>query len=424
MISFNTSVLPDMYRIRQCKNIPYLQHPEQEIEKQVQPHLCKIKKGQKIGIAVGSRGIYQYAQMVKVLVNLVKSREAIPYLIPAMGSHGGATAEGQIEVLHGYGISPETMGADILSSMETIIIGETPYHTPVHFDKNAASMDGIIMINRVKPHTDFHGEIESGIMKQMAIGLGKQKGAETIHRRGIFGLANVMPASARVILEKEPILFGVAILENEEDKTAYIEVLAPPDLEQREKLLLKKAKSLLPHLPCTDLDVLVLEEMGKNISGTGIDPNIVGRYLIRGMNDLDYPTIYRIVCLSLTKESHHNAIGVGIADIITKQMYESIDLEPTYINTVTSGFLERGFLPFIAENDQTAITTALHCANRYVTKENARMIIAKNTLYLKELIVSKALLSELSDCADIEILEKVDLDWDEKGYFKQSFFSK
>ena len=274
------------------------------------------------------------------------------------------------------------------------------------------------MVNRIKPHTDFHGEIESGIMKQMVIGLGKQRGASTIHRRGVYGLSVLMPESARIIMDKMPILMGIAILENQQDRTAKIEVLPVERIEARERELLKEAKALLPALPCDKLDVLVLQEMGKNISGTGIDPNIVGRYLIRNMSD-QLPDIYRIVCLDLTEESHHNAIGVGIADLITRRMYEKIDLEPTYVNTMTSGFLERGFMPVVAQNDREAIETALNCCNGYVTAQNARMALAKNTLELQELIVSEALLPELE--GRVEIMGKVQINWDQQGYMKNLF---
>jgi len=422
MLTFEHSLMPRMYRIRQTQVIPYLEDPEAAIEEQMTPYLDRIKPGSRVAVAAGSRGIFNYARMIKAIVGMIKKAGAQPFIIPAMGSHGGATAEGQIEVLAGYGITEEAMGAPILSSMETVVIGHTEDGAPVNFDKNAYGMDGIIMCNRVKPHTDFHGEIESGVVKQMVIGLGKQKGAATVHRRGTWGLANVIPRSARIILEKTPILMGLAILENSQDRTARIELLLPETMMEREKELLREAKSLMPSLPFDEIDTLVLTEMGKNISGTGIDPNIVGRYVLRDVSDDPKPHIYRIVCLSLTKESHHNAIGVGIADIITRRMFEQIDLEPTYTNTITSGFLERGFIPVICENDNHAIETALACCNRLVTKENARLVIAKNTLDLHELIVSKSMLEELKGRSDIEVLGEEELPFGEDGYFTRALF--
>ncbi|WP_195267628.1 DUF362 domain-containing protein [Eubacterium sp. 1001713B170207_170306_E7] len=418
MIEFEQSLMPDLYRVRQKWKTDFLESPEDTVIRQMSRYKDRIRPGSRIGIAAGSRGIYQYRRIIRAVVDFVRENRAEPFIIPAMGSHGGATAEGQLEVLEGYGITPESMGVSFLSSMETNTIGYTKEGVPVHFDKNACSMDGIIMVNRIKPHTDFHGGIESGIMKQMVIGLGKQHGASTIHRRGVYGLSVLMPEAARVIMDKMPILMGVAILENQQDRTAKIEVLPAECIETRERELLKEAKALLPALPCDKLDVLVLQEMGKNISGTGIDPNIVGRYLIRNMPD-ELPDIYRIVCLDLTEESHHNAIGMGIADLITRRMYEKIDFEPTYVNTMTSGFLERGFMPVVAESDREAIETALNCCNRYVTAENARMIMARNTLELQELVVSEALLPELE--GRVEIMGKVQPGWDKQGYMEKLF---
>ncbi|MGI6193094.1 MAG: DUF362 domain-containing protein [Christensenellales bacterium] len=422
MLSFKDSLMPKVYRVRQKKEIPFLADPELEIAKQMEPYLSRIKKGGEIGIAAGSRGIYNYARMVKAVADNIKKAGANPVIIPAMGSHGGATAEGQRAVLAGYGITEESMGCPVRSSMDVEVIGYTDAGTPVHYSTDALKLDGVIMVNRIKAHTDFHGKIESGLMKQMVIGLGKHAGATTIHRRGVSGLANDMPASARLIMEKANVLMGVAIIENEEDKTANIEVIPVEHIEERELELLPYAKSLMPSLPCTDIDLLVISEMGKNISGTGIDPNIVGRMLIRDTPDEPHPHIYRIGVLDLTEESHGNAIGVGIADLIPRRMYEKIDLRPTYINTITSGFLERGFLPIVVESDREVIEVGLHCANRLITKENARLVFCKNTLFLKELVVSEAILPELLQRGDIEVLGEETLSFDQDGYFSAPLF--
>lgn len=422
MIKFEKGLTPRLFRIRKKERSEFLENPEKEIENKMKPFLARIKPRDRIGIAAGSRGIFNYARMIKKIAEIVKEVGGQPFIIPAMGSHGGATAEGQRAVLKGYNITEESVGAPILSSMETVVAGYAFDNIPVYFDKNANDMDGVIMVNRVKPHTDFHSEIESGLMKQIAIGLGKQKGASTIHRQGVYGLKTVMPEAARIIMKNKNILMGVAIIENEEDKTAIIEVLPVEDIEKCELKLLVEAKKRMPSIPFENLDVLVLEEMGKNISGTGIDPNIVGRYLIRNVEDKN-PNIYRIVCLNLTDESHHNAIGVGIADIITRKMYEKIDLEPTYVNTITSGFLERGFIPVIAENDKSAIEIALNCCNKSITKENARMVIIKNTLDLNEMIVSERLLDEIREHHNYDILEEVILQWDAEEYLVDSLFA-
>lgn len=418
MLEFENAPFPRFFHAKRTGKIPCLEQPEEEVNKKMQPLLGRIQPGNRIAIAAGSRGICNYDRIVKAVVDTVKSAGAHPFIIPAMGDHGGATAEGQTEVLASCGITEDRMGAPILSSMETVVLGQTAEGTPVPFDKNASGMDGIILVNRVKPHTDFHANIESGVIKQMVVGLGKQQGASAIHRHSVYGLTNRIPKAAQIILDAMPILMGVAILENAQNQTARIEVLASEDFLAREPALLKEAKSLMPSLPVHDLDVLVLLEMGQNISGTGIDPNIVGRYLIRDMADQS-PHIYRIVCLDLTEESHHNAIGVGIADIISKRLYDKIDKEPTYVNTITSGFLERGFIPIVADNDRQAISTALHCCNRFVTPENARVIIAKNTSDLQNLIVSAPLLTQLRSVHNLIVLEdEVFLDWDPQGNLK------
>jgi len=422
MISFKESLIPKVYRVRQKKEIPFLADPEPVIAEQMAPYLSRIRPGGEIGIAAGSRGIYNYARMIRAVADNVKKAGARPVIIPAMGSHGGATAEGQLEVLESYGITEEKMGAPIRSCMDVMVIGYTEDGVPVHYNTAAAPLDGVIMVNRIKAHTDFHGSIESGLMKQMVIGLGKQVGASTIHRRGVNGLAHDMPASARVIMDKANVLMGVAIIENEEDRTAKIEVIPVESIEARELELLPYAKSLMPSLPCTDIDLLVISEMGKNISGTGIDPNIVGRMLIRDTPDELYPHIYRIGVLDLTEESHHNAIGVGIADLIPKRMYDKIDFGPTYINTITSGFLERGFLPVVVDSDREVVEIGLNCTNRFVTRENARLVFCKNTLFLKELVVSEAILPELAVRGDIEVLGEAKLEFDGDGYFKTPLF--
>ncbi len=422
MLSFRDSLIPKVYRVRQKKEIPFLLDPEPVIAEQMAPYLSRIKPGSEIGVAAGSRGIYNYDRMVKAVADNIKKAGANPVIIPAMGSHGGATAEGQLEVLSGYGITEETMGCPIRSCMDVEVIGHTQDGVPVHYNTVAAPLFGVILVNRIKAHTDFHGKLESGLMKQMVIGLGKQAGASAIHRRGVAGLERDMPASARVIMEKANVLMGVAIIENEEDRTALIEVIPVERIEERELELLPYSKSLMPKLPCTDIDLLVISEMGKNISGTGIDPNIVGRMLIRNTPDEAYPRIYRIGVLDLTEESHGNAIGVGIADLIPRRMYEKIDLRPTYINTITSGFLERGFLPVVVDSDKEVVEVGLNCANRFVTKENARLVFCKNTLSLKELVVSEAILPELAQRGDIEILGEETLEFDGDGSFRSPLF--
>ncbi len=413
------SELPKMYRLRQHFSIEEVENVFDEISKGFLEYGERIKPGAKIGIAVGSRGIYQLPNLVKAVVDEVKKREAIPHIIPAMGSHGGATSEGQQEYLKGYGITEETVGAPVLSNMEVEQLGTVePDGMPVYFDTVALSMDGLIMLNRVKAHTDYHDTIESGLLKQMAIGFGNHIGAMAIHEYGIYGLSKLIPKAAEIIMEKAPILIGVAILENAEDTTAKIEVLPKEKIADREKELIIEAKTLMPSLPFNTADLLVVQEMGKNISGVGIDSNITGRILVRGEDDSNGPSIYRIVCLDLTEESHHNGLGVGLADVITRRLFNKLDLETTYANVITSGFLERGFIPIIQENDKLAILTALSCCNRKVTMADAKVAFIKNTLDVKELLVSEALLNETKGKEYVEVLGEETLQYDENGDMK------
>jgi len=411
--------IPKMYRIRQNFGVQKLENVEEEMEKGFAQYKGLISPGAKIGIAVGSRGIYALQKLVITVVNEVKKCGAIPHIIPAMGSHGGATADGQEEYLKGYGITEEAVGAPVLSNMKVEQLGTVePEGLPVYFDKVALSMDGLIMLNRIKPHTDFHDITESGVLKQMAIGFGNHVGALAIHEFGIYGLAKLIPRVAEVIMEKAPILLGVAVLENAEDTTAKIEVIPKAKILEREKELIIEAKSLMPTLPFNQADVLVVQEMGKNISGVGMDSNVTGRILVRGQEESGDLSIYRIVCLDLTEESHNNALGMGLADVITRRLYDKVDLKTTYANVICSGFLERGFIPIIQDSDKDAILTALSSCNRKVTMEDAKVAIIKNTLDIKEILVSEALLDEVKQRDHIEVLgqEKLNFDAEDNIY--------
>lgn len=363
-----------------------------------------LRPGARVAIAVGSRGIYRIKGIVRAVAAEIRKREAFPFIVPAMGSHGGATAEGQRGILESYGITEEFVGAPIISSMEVVEIGQTPEGVPVYFDKNAASADAIIPVNRVKPHTDFHGLTESGLLKIMAIGLGKRRGAETIHSYGVFGLREVIPSAARVILARMPVVLGLAILENTYERTARIVALQPGEMEAAERELLKEARSLMPSLPVSHLDVLVVQEIGKNISGVGMDPNITGRMLIRGEKEVDEPHIHRIVALDLTPESHGNALGMGLADVIPRRLLDKVDFEITYTNVITSTGLERGFIPITMENDREAIEVALKTCGRKVEPGNVKLVVIRNTLEITELYISESLLPEVRRRSGVSVL--------------------
>ena len=412
-IHYDNESLPKLYRIKRTWKSQVIEDPDPVVAAGIAQYKDRIKPGMRIAVCAGSRGIYNYKRIIKSIVDAVKSYGAQPYIIPAMGSHGGATAEGQVEMLNGYGITEEYTGAPILSSMETVVLGKVTENTNVYLDKNAYGMDGIIMCNRVKVHTDFSGEIESGLCKQCVIGLGKQKGASSIHRNGIYGLKHLIPKASKIIKEKAPILMGIAILENFQDKTAKLEVVPAENFLTREPELLIESKKLMPSLPTLDLDVLVIQEMGKNISGTGMDPNIIGRYGIRANKDVENGP-RSVAVLDLTDESHHNALGVGMADVISQKLWEKIDFVPTYMNTLTSGFLTRCAIPCVADSDKQAVIIAMNSCNRIVTPDSIRMIFARNSLQIVDLVVSEALLPELRQMEDVEILDEVQPQWDEK----------
>ena len=364
-----------------------------------------IKNGSSIAIAVGSRGIDNQEKVVKAVVDFVKREGGNPFIIPAMGSHGGATDEGQAEVLSGYGITEQTMGAPVRSSMKVVEIPNGALHHKIYMDKNAFESDGVILINKIKPHTDFHATYESGLVKMAVIGLGKEDGANAIHNFGVHGLTALIPASAKQIFATNKILAGIALIENAFDKTMMIKALKADNIMNEEPKLLDIARANRPAFPIDQFDVLIIDRMGKNISGVGIDTNIIGRTKIFGQAEPTSPRIRSIVVSDLTDESHGNATGVGLADIVARRLYEKIDFDITYKNISTSSFLERGKIPFIADNDVEAFELALrNCGNALPGKE--RIIRIKDTLHLDELYVSDAMLNELRNNTQIETVTK------------------
>ncbi len=367
--------------------------PVGELRRQLQSIENPPLPGTSVAIAAGSRGIEHIAEFVAEIAAWVKSHNAIPFIVPAMGSHGGATAEGQAAVLRGYGITGETTGAPVISSMDTVDLPAGEAGVPVYCDKNAYAADHTIIINRIKPHTSFHGKYESGLMKMLAIGLGKQHQAEAIHKMGVAGLRDTMPKVAMQVLKNANIYLGVAIVENAYDNTHTIAVMPAREIPDCEPDLLVLAKSLMPKLPVDAIDLLIVDEMGKNISGLGIDPNIIGRLKIHGQPEPDSPHIKLIFVRDLTEQSHGNATGMGLADIITRKFADKIDFKATYANILTTGFLERGKMPIIAETDDDAISIAINALN--IPIEELRVLHIKNTLHLDTFFASEAIMREI-----------------------------
>lgn len=361
----------------------------------------RINSGQRIAISSGSRGIANIPLITRTVIDCVKEAGGRPFLLPAMGSHGGANPQGQKEVLASYGIDEESMGCPVEASMDVVEVGRLTDDTPVLLNRLAWEADGVVLINRIKPHTSFRGPFESGLMKMMTIGLGSHKGATIAHSQGAEGIARLIPAWGEEILNKAPILMGLAIVENAYEQTQHVEALRPEQFTRREPHLLEEARTAMPRIMLQGIDLLIVEQIGKNISGTGMDTNVIGRMLLPGVKEPDSPGIARIVALDITDESHGNANGVGLADIITRHLYERIDFKATYANVFTTTFLNRAYVPVVLESDREAIEAAIDI-QRLEKTVRARVVRIKNTLNIGEIEISASLLEEFEKHPDLE----------------------
>jgi hypothetical protein len=365
-----------------------------------------IRRGMSVAVTAGSRGIHDVATVVKAACDWLREQGAEPFIVPAMGSHGDADAEGQLAVLRSYGITEQTMGVPLRATMDTVVLGRIPDGPEVHLDANAAQADGILLVNRIKPHTDFHGDIESGLAKIAAIGLGKQRGAEGIHAYGSTGLARWIPVAARTIVDTGKVLGGVAIVENAHERTAKV-AFVPPDgiAGPAETALLKEAGDLLGRLPFDELDVLVIDEMGKDKSGAGMDTNVIGRMWIPGVAEPDRPRITAITVHAISKASYGNGVGVGLADFIPFRILEDIDLHAVYVNSMTSGIggLRRTKLPIALATDRSAVAAAILMCGRH-DPENVRLVRIHDTLDTVSLLVSESLRGEVDAHPRLEIV--------------------
>jgi hypothetical protein len=345
----------------------------------------------RVAISVGSRGVAQIDRLTGAVVRELAARGAQPFIVPAMGSHGGATAEGQRELLTQLGVTEERVGAPIVASMETVQLGETESGKRVYLDARAAEADGIVVMGRVKPHTAFRGEYESGLLKMMAIGLGKHTGAMECHSEGFGRMAEYLPAYGRVILSRAPILCGLAVVENGYDQPYRIEAIAPEAIMAREPELLREAFSLMPSIPFRRVDVLVVRRIGKNISGDGMDPNITGTFATPFAEG--GPEVGRSVVLDLTEETHGNGLGVGMADFTTARLFSRLDLDAMYPNSLTSTVLGPSRIPIIMKDEETAVKAALYTCNG-CDRAHPRVVMIRDTLQLDRLWISPALAEE------------------------------
>ncbi len=395
--------LPKMIRVKQKFDAAQLNNVIDVLNEQLyQPNIKQlIKPGMSIAVAVGSRGIDRICEITAAVVKMIKKQGGQPFIVPSMGSHGGATAAGQIDVLRQLGITEDTIGAPIRSSMEVNKIGKLDNGLPVYVDRYACEADGIVIINRVKPHTAFRGPIESGLMKMMSIGLGKQKGAEACHQLGFKHMAENVPAMARIIMERLPVLFGIATVENPFDKVVKIRVVPTKDIEPVEIELLKLAKANIPRLQFDQVDVLIVDEIGKNISGDGMDPNVVGRYPTPYAHG--GPDVTKIVILDLTKETEGNANGIGTADFTTRYCVEQIDFEKIYANGLTSTVVSPTKIPTTLDNDREAIQAAVKTCN-ILDFSQVRLVRIKNTLEVGVIEVSEVMIPEVKANTNLELI--------------------
>lgn len=399
-------VLPQVTPVRRLlHDVPTEADPYAAAQAALAPLTAAIRPGARIAVTAGSRGIHDLVTVVKAAVDWLRSAGAEPFVVPAMGSHGGATADGQREMLAGLGVTPESVGCPIEATMETIVLGNLPDGTPVHHDALAAKADGVLLVNRVKPHTDFHGPVESGLAKILAIGLGNHRGAAALHAGGIPALGGAIETAARLVVASGKILGGLAILENAYEKTAAVEFVDADGIAgTAENALLQRAGGLMARLPFDELDVLVVDEMGKDKSGTGMDTNVLGRCWVHGIPEFESPSIAAVSVHRLSEASHGNASGLGLADVIPARLLEQIDLRASYVNALTSGAggARRSRLPMVLEDDGAAVLGAVTMSGRR-DWASLRLARIRDTLSPNELMVTPALLTEAADRFDLEI---------------------
>ncbi|MDA8295399.1 MAG: DUF2088 domain-containing protein [Actinomycetota bacterium] len=410
--------LPRVMPVRQRFATPRVGDVAAAVRAALAPLAGRVRRGEKVALTAGSRGIHDLVITLRTAGAVLRELGAEPFVVPAMGSHGGATAEGQIAVLAHLGVSEESVAMQIRATMETVVVDQIPDGPTVYLDANAAAADRILVVNRVKPHTQFHGMVESGISKMLAIGLGKRRGAEGIHAYGPSGLARYIPEIARRVVATNKVLGGLALVENAVDETARVVLLEPADIAAaRESELLAEAGRLMGRLPFDDLDVVVVDEMGKNYSGSGMDPNVLGRLDLGHGAPPQLPDIRVVAVLSLSEVSDGNGCGVGQADFASRRLVEAIDLQTTYINILTSGLggIRHGAIPVTLENDEETIAAAIHRCG-VPSAEAARLVRIHDTAHLEQLLVSESLAEEAAKHAHLEVLgDPAPLGFDDHG---------
>ncbi|MFB6295816.1 MAG: DUF362 domain-containing protein [Halobacteriales archaeon] len=421
----DASDLPAFRRARRERDQPAVEDvPAATVEAlESIPELDALPDGAEVGITAGSRGIDALPAVLDTAVSELQDRGLEPFVMPAMGSHGGATAEGQVETLASLGITPETVGCEIRSSMDVTQVATGSDGRPVFASVDALDADAVLLVNRIKAHTDYVGDYESGLCKMAVVGLGKHRGAEEMHNAALTrGFQAVIPEYASVLIEETPVVGGLGIIENAEDRAAEIVGVPAGEILDREPALLERSKDLLGTLPVDDLDLLVLEEMGKDVSGTGMDTNVVGRQWFHGQPEPDDAVdVTRIYVRSLTEASHGNALGVGLADFVHRDVVERVDFGDTYVNIATSGEPRRAKLPFVVPTDDTVFR--LLPSTTGVDPADLRIAIIPNTLDPDDLLVSEPVGAELESHPDVTLGDPEPLQFDDTGELRSRFGS-
>ena len=354
----------------------------------------RVRPGGSVAVTVGSRGIAGIDRIARAAVETLRDLDYRPFVVAAMGSHGGGTAEGQRALLAELGVTEETVGCPVRSEMETVELGTNSFGLPIRFDANAYRADGIVLLNRIKPHTSFTGRYESGLLKMLAIGLGKREGAAQVHKLGLPGLIQLLPEVGAFLLAKTPVALGIALIENTRERTAKVVAVEPEALLEVEPMLLEEARAMMGRLPFEQIDILIVGEIGKTYSGTGLDPNVIGRQRVETMPDLPRPVVTRLAVLDLAPESLGNALGIGLADLTTDRLVRAIDPAPVRLNSTTSNFLTRARVPLAMPDDRALIDACFDTCWR-VRREDARLVAIPNTLELETLWVSRALADDV-----------------------------
>jgi hypothetical protein len=380
--------LPRWRRVAQTIEAPRVDSVADAVAREMRKLDGRVRQGMSVAVGVGSRGVARLAEIVRAAVGELQRRGARPFIVPAMGSHGGATPEGQLDVLRGYGVTPEALDVPFDASMETVPLGTTAAGMPLYWSRAARRADAVFPINRVKVHTDFHGQVESGLSKMLAIGFGKQKGAATVHLRGFDTFDEVVPEAARLVFDEVNVLGGIATVENALEDVAHLEVVPGDQIARREPELLRMSRSLMGRIPFERLDVLIVDFLGKDVSGMGMDPNVTGRYAVRHIVDPRNPK--KLAVLRLTERTHGNACGLGVADVTTRAVVDNVDYQKTWTNVVTSTELTNGKTPIWVPDDRSAIALAIATCPR-VDRLAPRLVRIESTLRLQEFWVAEAL---------------------------------